>query len=114
MAKKLIFDLDEITKCRNELDTSKTELEAIQKKLQGAVDTLVDANGWQSDGSSAFVEQYNTSWVEGINDRTAVMQRMISHLDFACSKYEPVETEALALKLDSGESGHGGGGGRRF
>lgn len=99
MAKKLKINLDEIRSAKSKLEDSLRELTSIQEDLKQTIEDLVQEKGWKSDGGNAFVDQYNSSWVEGINDRKAVMERMCDHLENAIHEYEPIITEAEQLKL---------------
>lgn len=100
MAKKLLIDLDEIRRCEQKLVDSRENLIEIQDNLQKAMEVLISGDGWKSGGSAAFYSKYEASWIEGIDDRTAVIQRMIEHLQTAHKNYEPVVKKAEALKID--------------
>lgn len=102
MAKKLKINLDEFQRAKTKLEDSLSELTSIQEELKKTIEDLVQEKGWKSDGSAEFVNQYNSSWVEGIDDRKAVMERMCEHLENAIQEYEPIVTEAEQLKLQEG------------
>lgn len=101
MAKKLIFDLEKFATCKAELTAAVEELQTIQDNLQKAIDKLVEPSGWNSDGSAAFVQKYDDSWVAGINDRKAIINRMIDHLTVAETAYKDIAEDAASLKLNT-------------
>lgn len=98
--KYLKFDLEAMETAIADLGTAIEDLETIQENLQKTMDALIDSKGWDSAAGSAFTENYNTTWVAGIKDRTAIMQRMLDHLEFALEQYTAVKEEAEALTLN--------------
>ena len=106
MGKKLYFDLDELTACKNLIVGEdgeggyKKTLSDIQADLAKAIETLTtEKSGWDSNASKKFVEKYNASWTQGINDRTAVITRMGEKLSEVIAAYETVEEELNSLKM---------------
>lgn len=100
MAKKLIINIDEITACKDKLKTAAEDLKDVQETLQKAIETMDSLEGWKSQGSAAFLNKYNTSWVSGVTDRYDVMIRMCEHLENAIKEYGPVAEEAEKLHLE--------------
>lgn len=100
MARKLVIDIDELTKCEKQLREYAEELTSIQETLQKAMDDLTSEKGWKSDGSNEFVNKYNTTWGEGIKDRHDVIIRMADHLKVAIDEYNPVVEKVDNLKLE--------------
>lgn len=99
--KCLKFDLDAMYTCETELSTAIDELQQIQTELQKAMDDMISAKGWDSDGSSALKEKYDTTWTQGINERIGVLERMKEHIATARMLYQPVMEEAEKLKLET-------------
>ena len=96
----LRFDLEAMETAIADLRIAIGDLEAIQNDLQKAMENLIDAKGWESNAGTAFQNNYNITWVEGINDRKAIMERMLEHLEFALDQYTAVKEEAEALTLN--------------
>ena len=98
MAKKLVIDLDVFNNCYEKLDTATVEMESIQKKLAKAMEEMLK-NGWVGEGSDAFNSQFEASWVDGIEDRVAVMKRMCEQINNAITQYKPIETAAANITI---------------
>lgn len=99
MANKLTINLEAMEAAETKLRSAVDDLTDIQKALQSAMEEMLKETGWSGDGSSGFNRQYETSWVEGIEDRKAVMLRMCDHLSDARASYRPIVEEAERLKL---------------
>lgn len=100
MASKLTINLEAMEAAETKLRTAVDDLTEIQKALQQAMEEMLRESGWKGSGSENFKKQYDTTWVEGIEDRKAVMLRMCEHLSSARRIYEPVIREAENLKLN--------------
>lgn len=99
MAKKLVIDLDALNKCYKKLTTATEKMESIQKNLHDAMNEMLK-NGWVGDGSKAFNKQFESCWVDGIQDRVDVMKRMCEHLENAKKYYEPVYEDADKITIN--------------
>ncbi len=100
MASKLTINLEAMEAAETKLRSAVDDLTEIQKALQQAMEEMLRESGWKGSGSESFKKQYDTTWVEGIEDRKAVMLRMCEHLSSARRIYEPVVREAENLKLN--------------
>ena len=100
MASKLTINLEAMEAAETKLRSAVDDLTEIQKALQQAMEEMLRESGWKGSGSESFKKQYDTTWVEGIEDRKAVMLRMCEHLSNARRIYEPIVREAENLKLN--------------
>lgn len=100
MARKLTINLEAMEAAESKLRSAVEDLTDIQEALKSAMEEMLnEKTGWSGDGSKGFHTQFETSWVEGIEDRKAVMLRMCDHLSEARKAYGPIVEEAENLKL---------------
>lgn len=95
--RKLVVNVSELNICRTQLEDAIENLESIQRELQKAIDALKTQGGWQSNSSKEFMKNYKTTWIAGVSDRKAIMQRMCDNIGSAIKEYEAVEDAARKL-----------------
>ena len=98
MARKLVIDMDAFETCATKLESATKEMTSIQTNLAKAMEELLN-NGWVGAGSTAFNTQFDASWVEGIADRVAVMERMCEQVNYAKSQYQPIVDAADKITI---------------
>ena len=101
MGRKLKVNVGDLENCERELKDSVEKLVQIQEKLQRAIDALKDDGGWDTIGSQEYMKRYNNTWIQGITDRKAIMDRMCLNIHSAVKEYEHVEEEASRLSIHS-------------
>lgn len=100
MAKKLIYDLEELEICKGKIDDYTDVLTNIQNNLKDIIDELTESGGgWDSAAAKEFIKSYDSSWTEGINDRIDVMKRMSEHLNDAITEYTSVTEQLDGLNI---------------